>query len=142
MLEGLTSKLERWKVNEDQIWIESIDREVQFEIIRLNTIDQLFDEGKRADGTILDDYSETSVNLYGKRPGSIQLKDTGHFYQSFIVLAEKSAILIIADDVFIYDRPLADKYGAEIIGLTKENMGVLAGMLLKKYIKEIRKRIQ
>jgi hypothetical protein len=141
MLEGLTSKLERWKVNEDQIWIESIDREVQFEIIRLNTQDQLFDEGKRADGTILDDYSETSVNLYGKRPGPIQLKDTGHFYQSFIVLAEKSAILIIADDVFIYDRPLADEYGAEIIGLTKENTGVLIRMLLKKYIKEIRKRI-
>ena len=43
---------------------------------------------------------------------------------------------------FIYDRPLTDEYGAEIIGLTKENMGVLSGMLLRNYIKEIRKRIQ
>ncbi len=142
MLEGLTDKLERWKVNEDQIWIESVDREVQFEIIRLNTQDQLFDEGKRADGTILPDYSETSVNFYGKRAGPIQLKDTGHFYQSFVVLAEKNGILIVADDVFIYDEPLADKYGAEIIGLTKENMGVLSGMLLRNYIKEIRKQLQ
>ena len=141
MLEGLTDKLQRWKVNENQIWIESVDREVQFEIIRLNTQDQLFDEGKRADGTILDPYSETSVNFYGKRAGPIQLKDTGHFYQSFIVLAETNAIVIFADDVYNYKEPLADKYGAEIIGLTKENTGVLSGMLLKKYIKEIRKRI-
>ena len=142
MLEGLTDKLQRWKVNEEQIWIESVDREVQFEIIRLNTQDQLFDEGKRADGTILDPYSETSVNFYGKRAGPIQLKDTGHFYASFIVLADRKAIVIFADDVYNYKEPLADKYGAEIIGLTKENMGVLSGMLLKKYIKEIRKRIQ
>ena len=141
MLEGLTDKLQRWKVNENQIWLEYVDREVQFEIIRLNTVEQLFKKGKRADGTILDDYSETSVNFYGKRAGPIQLKDTGHFYQSFIVLAETNAIIIFADDVYNYKEPLADKYGAEIIGLTKENIGVLSGMLLKKYIKEIRKRI-
>ena len=142
MLEELIDKLQRWKVNEDQIWIESVDREVQFEIIRLNTIDQLFNEGERADGTILPDYSETSVNFYGKRPGPIQLKDTGHFYASFVVLAERNGILIVADDVFIYDEPLAQKYGAEIIGLTKENIGVLSGMLLRNYIKAIRKQLQ
>ena len=34
------------------------------------------------------------------------------------------------------------KYGSKIIGLTKENTGILIKMLLRNYIKEIRKRIQ
>lgn len=161
MLEGLTDKLQRWKVNENQIWLESVDREVQFEIIRLNTVEQLFKKGIQSDGSSLVStnrspgyYSPTTESMNKGVNFTIDgitkqkiagdpyfLFDTGHFYASFVVLADRKAIVILADDVYNYDKPLSVEYGSKIIGLTKENMGVLSGMLLKKYIKEIRKRI-
>ena len=162
MLEGLTDKLERWKVNENQIWLEAVDRDVQFEIIRLNTVEQLFKKGIQSDGSSLVSTNRTpghyslatelmnkgvNFTIDGISKQKIAgdpyfLFDTGHFYASFIVLAERNEILILTDDVYNYDKPLTVEYGSKIIGLTKENTGVLIRMLLKKYIKEIRKRIQ
>jgi hypothetical protein len=60
MLEGLKTKLENLKVDEDAAWFQVVDREVQFEIIRLNTEDQLFQDGVDSTGADLPDYSDAS----------------------------------------------------------------------------------
>ena len=139
MLEGLTSKLEKFKVDEDAIWLQVINREAQFEIIRLNTEDQLFEDGIRSDGSSLPDYSKTSVNVYGKRAGHMTLKDTGAFYQSFVVKVDKDGIDIIADTQK-EDTDLL-KYGKEILGLTEENLGLLREMLVVNYREYLRDKI-
>jgi len=142
MFDSLTTYLNKIStLNESVIWFEVIDREVQFEIIRLNTEDQLFNEGMRSDGTSLPDYSQTSVEVFGKRAGHITLKDTGHFYQSFRVKVDNFGMFIAVDDTSLYDVPLTTTYGLDILGLTEENTMVLIQMLKRKYIKEINERL-
>ncbi len=127
-------------IEENAIWFEVIDRETQFEIIRLNTDDQLYDDGVRSDGSFLPDYSERSVREFGKREGHINLKDTGEFYQSFRVKVDKWGMFIAADDVK-EDTVLTERYGIDILGLTEENTQVLISMIKDKYIKELHERL-
>ena len=139
MLEGLQSKMNRMKVDENTAWFYVVDREAQFEIIRLNTEDQLFDDGIRSDSSSLPDYSDASVNIYGKRPGAMTLKDTGAFYQSFFVKVDSSGIIINADTVK-EDTDLL-KYGEKILGLTEENLGLLRQLLVMNYREFLRDKI-
>lgn len=138
MLEGLKTKLESLKVDEDTAWFHVVDREVQFEIIRLNTEDQLFKDGIDSLGADLPDYSDASVNVYGKRPGHMTLKDTGEFYQSFVVRVDRTGINIIADTQK-EDKDLLE-YG-EIIGLTDENIELLRDMLIINYREYLRDKL-
>jgi hypothetical protein len=142
MFETLTTYLNKIaSLNDTTAWFQVIDREAQFEIIRLNTIDQLFDEGERSDGTFLPNYSRRSVEEFGKPEGHIKLKDTGRFYQSFRVKADKFGFFIAADDESVYDEPLTEVYGENILGLTDENMRVLINLLKRKYFEYINERL-
>lgn len=123
-------------LNEVDAWFQVIDREMQWEIIRLNTIDQLFNEGLKSDGSRLPDYSETSVQLYGKPDGHIRLKETGEFYRSFVVKVDPKGAEIIADTQkgTVDNDDLAVRYGLNILGLTDENQNVIADALTNKYV--------
>ena len=131
------------KLDENHAWFQVIDREAQWEIIRLNTIDQLFNEGVKSDGSYLPDYSETSVNLYGKRDGHIQLKETGQFYRSFVVKVDPKGFQIIADTMkgTGVNDDLAVRYGIDILGLTEENENIIAKLLTNNYIEYVEKRL-
>ena len=142
MFDSLTTYLNKISaLNENTAWFQVIDREAQFEIIRLNTIDQLFDNGERSDGTFLPDYSRRSVEEFGKPEGHIKLKDTGRFYHSFRVKADNYGFFIAADDETVYDQPLTERYGIDILGLTDDNMRVLINLLKRKYIEFIDARL-
>ena len=106
-----------------------IDEEVKQEIIKLNTKDQLFDKGIDSLDKTLGNYSQTSVNKYGKRPGHIQLFDEGDFYGSFVIHVTTDEIVIKADTIK-EDTDLM-KYG-EILGLTNENLD----FVIREYILE------
>jgi len=108
-----------------------IDEEVKQEIIRLNTEDQLFDKGIDSLNKTLGNYSRTSVTKYGKRPGHIQLYDTGEFYESFTIYVTNDQIVIVADTLK-EDTDLAQRYGLDILGLTEENID----KLIREYILE------
>ena len=125
------------KLDENSAWFQVIDREMQWEIIRLNTIDQLEKEGLKSDGTYLPDYSKTSVEVYGKEDGHIKLRDTGVFYRSFVVKVDPKGIEIIADTSkgTTANDDLAVRYGINILGLTEENNNVIVNALINKYIK-------
>jgi hypothetical protein len=124
------------KLNENHAWFQVIDREIQWEIIRLNTIDQLFEEGLKSDGSYLPDYSKASVELYGKPDGHIRLKDTGNFYRSFVIKVDPKGAEIIADTMkgTVKNDDLAVRYGLDILGLTEENQNLIADALTNKYI--------
>ena len=123
-------------LDENRAWFQVIDREMQWEIIRLNTIDQLFDEGLKSDGSYLPDYSKASIEIYGKEDGHIKLKDTGEFYRSFVVKVDPKGMEIIADTAkgTTANDDLVNRYGINILGLTDENNNVIVDALINKYV--------
>lgn len=130
-------------LDETAIWFEVIDREVQWEIIRLNTDDQLFSDGILSDGSLLPDYSKASIEIYGKPDGHITLKDTGEFYRSFVVKVDPKGIEIIADSKkgTGLNDDLAVRYGIDILGLTEENQNLIADLLINKYIDYVKREL-
>ena len=62
----------------------------------MNT-DQLF-AGKLASGQDMPDYSETSIEKFGKRPGPYQLYETGEFYRKFYLNTTKFPVTIFSED--------------------------------------------
>lgn len=130
-------------LDEKDAWFQVIDREAQWEIIRLNTIDQLFEEGIKSDGTYLPDYSKTSVEVYGKQDGHIQLKESGVFYRSFVVKVNNDGFEIVADTskgISLQDD-LAVRYGIDILGLTEENHNIITKLLIENYIKYVEEKL-
>lgn len=116
------------------------DSRVQAEIVRLNTEEQLFNEGIKSDGDYLPDYSDTSVNLYGKPNGHIRLYDTGEFFESFRILVFGEDAEIVAD-TRKEDTDLAEKYGKAIIGLTNESKDILTKIILQVLREVVRKDV-
>jgi hypothetical protein len=125
------------RLNETEAWKLSIDREMQDEIIRLNTEDQLYEEGIDSRGRSLGEYSPYTIEIKrskGDRYDHITLKDTGAFYASFKVRATKTELIIEADDRSKYDRPLTEVFGEDILGLTDDNLDWLFDFILEKYL--------
>ena len=115
-------------LDSDKIWIMAIDEEVKQEIIRMNTKDQMFDKGIDSLNRSLGVYSKRSVAEFGKRPGRIQLFNTGEFYKSFRILVDASGIIIIADTIKVDEKgvdDLAVKYGIDILGVEDSNQELL-----------------
>lgn len=129
------------RIDSTRMWFKVVDKDVKFEVIRLNTDEQLFNKGIDSEGDSLGDYSEVSVQVYGKRRGHIQLYDEGDFYNSFRVSVTSNEIQIYADDSSKYDSPLTTIYGEDILGLTDENMIILVELLKENYLKEINAKL-
>lgn len=132
------------KLDQVKAWHFVIDREAKDEIIRLNTEDQLEEEGIDAKGVSLGPYSEFTKAIKrskGQRTDHVTLKDTGAFYNSFIVVVKDDGFEIIADDVSLYDRPLSDIYGIDILGLTEDNKSFLGDFIYSKYLEYIEREL-
>lgn len=71
-------------------------------------------EGRRADGSVMPNYSWISVKVYGKPDGPIMLFDTGAFHGSFKLDVGSQDLEILAND----EHNLEDRFGDEIYGLT------------------------
>ena len=112
--------------------------------IKLNQDKQL-KFGLTADGDFLGDYSKTSVEVYGKEPGPIQLYDGGDFYKSFQVILLDDGFLIDADGMKTDDSGqttnLFTKYGQDITGLNDENLTIFIAALRPKIADAIIRRI-
>jgi len=104
---------------------EVVDANIKFAMAELNR--EQLNEGSRADGTSLPDYSPTSVNVYGKTPGPIKLFDTGAFHESIIVIASNNTYRFLSsplkrDEMTGKITNLKEVYGNEIIGLDKQSL--------------------
>jgi len=122
-------------------WIFAVDKEVQNEIIRINTEDQLEEEGIDSLGRPLGDYSPYTVvlkRLSGDRFDHITLKDEGDFHESFTITVTESGWVQDATDTGKYDQPLFEVWGVDVLGITDENMEFIKRMIIEKYIEYVR----
>tara|TARA_R110000772_G_scaffold166801_1_gene278423 strand:- start:286 stop:807 length:522 start_codon:yes stop_codon:yes gene_type:complete len=161
MLEGLQSKLNRMKVDDNTAWFYVVDMEAQFEIIRLNTEDQLFEEGIDSKGDRLEGfgginylvggeyapYTVMKKKEKGQRYDHPTLKNSGGFYKSFFVKIDERGMQISADFNVTGDEGgsgnILDslKNGLNVLGLTDDNLVLLRKMILVNYIKFLRDKI-
>lgn len=112
-------------LSDDDAWRYAVTKKVLDEIIRLNTEDQLEEDGIDSLGRDLGDYSPyTKIlkKLKGQRTDHITLKDTGDFYESFVAVVNNSEIIIDADGIKDDGTDLFRQYGNDIAGLTDENL--------------------
>lgn len=128
------------RLNSDAIWFYAVDQSVKDMIIQMNTEDQLEEHGIDSLGRSLGDYSPYTVELKklaGQRFDHITLKDTGSFYDSWVVTVMRDAIIINADDTSHYDKPLFQVWGEDVLGLTKENLEILQSVIADRYVEFI-----
>ncbi len=121
------------ELNIDLVMRSLFDQEEDLKdlIIKLNTQDQLFEQGIDSQSVTLESiggkYSDVTIsfkqtdNLPFDR---ITLFDTGAFYESFSVTYEMGGIVINADT--IKDTgDLRERWGNDILGLTDESLAKL-----------------
>ena len=134
-IEAMYRAIER--ISDDSIWFRAVDNSVRNEIIRMNTIDQLYEQGIDSKSVSLGEYADITVQmkiLKGERYDHITLYDEGDFYNSFVVKVDRLGLELDADDFSKYDRPLFDIYGVDVLGLTDEKMGYLINIIRERYI--------
>ena len=127
-------------LNENFAFDFAINSTITDEIIRLNTIEQLYEEGIDSKGKDLGLYSDFTIEikmLKNDRFDHVTLKDTGDFYNSFKVISESGDIFIYADDSSKYDQPLTSWYGKDIIGLTDESLQVVIELIKPRIIQYV-----
>ena len=125
------------------------NREVLNLVVEMNTQDQLFDKGIRANKTKIGKYSPFTIEMKrakGQPFNHITLKDTGEFYESFFAFVDSSGDIEIktepikVDEFTGLETNLLFKYGEEIVGLTPDNLDILNRKILipvQKYVQEI-----
>ena len=90
--------------------------------------------GKRADGSVMPDYSIRSVTEFGKEPGPIKLLDTSDFQQNIFVEIEGNDILTKSRDS--KNDMLVNEYG-DIFGTygpyKREYVEVLQPVLVNEF---------
>jgi hypothetical protein len=98
------------------------------------------EEGKRADGVTLRDYSPRSVLEFGKPPGPIKLFETGAFRRKIVVQAIGNVIDVSnTDPKYLM---LADEFGKDIVGISYENQGVFVRIILQpELLKKVNERL-
>ncbi len=131
------------KLDEVKAWKFAIDVDLKKYIIKLNTIDQLFDDGIDSLGDSLGEYSPFTVELKkikGQPTDRITLKDTGKFYKTFKIEVKNDSFFINANPIK-EDNNLFDDFGYEIVGLTEENQIKVSKIILDNTIKYIRKQL-
>ena len=132
------------KLDEKEAWLFVIDKEVREEIIRLNTEEQLYEDGIDSLNEKLGDYSPYTIMIKrskGQKTSHITLKDTGAFYESFKIEVNRTGLTIIADDTSKYDIPLTDDFGIDILGLTQDNKLYLFDWLDENYNNYVRRKL-
>lgn len=147
--------LERLLKNINKLDIDDIfynlwkNNKVQNYIIDLNTegepTSQLYELGQDSLGRELGNYSPYTVErkLFGSgdnRVDHITLKDTGEFYESFVVRPNKKGFKITANPNKDDDN-LFQIYGKEIVGLSEDNENLLLAFIEKDFEEELEKRL-
>lgn len=111
----------------------------QGEISDLNR-DQL-QEGITSTGGFLPDYSQASVQMFGKEPGPIKLKETGDYYEGIIPMFSDTSFDLMGTD--IKTGMLEKRYGryGNPVGLTDESISDLGQIILPDVQRELRLKL-
>jgi hypothetical protein len=133
------------QLNEKNILFRAMVDNPQLEKLAVKLNQKQLQDGKTANDRNLPNYSKTSVEVYGKEPGPMTLKDTGDFYDSFDVILLEDGFVIDADslktDALGGTTDLFIKYGQDITGLNDENLSIFVEALIPKVQEAILKLI-
>jgi hypothetical protein len=110
--------------------IEVVD-ETKETLEELNT--SQLQEGERADGTTLPDYSPRSVSEFGKPPGPMKMLDTGDFYEGIQVKTFKDKFELIGLDP--KTNMLEKNYG-KLVGLQSDKLQEYTDFIFRPGITE------
>jgi hypothetical protein len=98
-------------------------------------------EGKRADGSYLPDYSPVSVSKFGKRPGPMTLEQTGRFHRGITVKVYKAQKFVEIIGTDPKTGKLEALYGLNIIGVPEEFIeDFCQNVILPSILEKINKR--
>lgn len=115
-------------------------------ILDLNTESQLFEKGIGSDGIELasfqpySDFTITVKQFKGQPTNRVTLRDEGDFHESFFIEFRDTEFEIKASDE--KTESLKDKYGDEILGLTKESLEDITQEIIKPRLEAYFKNIQ
>lgn len=127
-------------LNEVDIWLLSVDEEVK-DLVHVLQVQQL-DRGERPDATDFPNYSDVSINVFGKPDSPIKWKDSGYFYNHIKALVDANGIEITnegtIDEVTGQRIDLELKFNEEIIGLQQGSLSELIKVIKEKYLQKLR----
>jgi len=121
-LRNFIEKLEKLVSETENETIDEIKNGVVNGVIEDMNVFQL-KKGQSSSGDFLPQYSEASEEIFGKK-GRIKLKETGEFYDGITAEVHNKQLQLISRSRKFLHKPanLGERYGHEIIGLTKENL--------------------
>jgi hypothetical protein len=127
-------------LNREKLLDIAIDERILWQIAEYNR--EQLSKGERSDGSSLPDYSQTSVEMFGKEQGAIKLYDTGDFYNSIEAKVVNDVIAILSsplkrDSVSGNITNLKQKYENEIIGINEENLQKIREQVKQNVVKYI-----
>lgn len=120
-----------------------IDNAILYRIAEYNR--EQLSKGMRSDGSMLDDYSDISKDLFDKPDGPMTLYEDGLFYESIeaVIVGDVIAILsnpLKRDEITGKITDLKVRYEPTIIGISEENLEKIRKEIIKKagiYIREL-----
>ena len=98
------------------------------------------DRGEYSDGSWLPEYSDVSVEVFGKEPGPFTLEETGAFKKGFEMIGTPDAFRITSYDTKI-DK-IIDQTNEDIFGLQPSNLTKFAVVVKKNLAKRIKQAIK
>lgn len=155
MFEALFDLTKKFKSLDSNKFAVSVwfDKDIQTIILKMNRIDQLAHQGINSEDEVIGVYAPITDITYdgqefefeGQTYEKIAFQPynfvvTGEFFRSFKVVVYKDGFTIVADTKKDADD-LAIKFGKNILGLTEENIHVLAKKMLPLFIEQVRKHI-
>lgn len=134
------------KLNEVEAWITSFDGDLEDEIWKLIVIEQLDKKGVNDLGNVIGLYSLNTQKLNQRKKAGTHytLNDAGDFIKSIAIQVGNDFFRTTADGQKDNEN-LFDKYnkgGADIIGLTPDNLAIVKEMLKDKFIEYVRESLQ
>lgn len=140
MLGAILKKVEKLKTPLNPIMQKVMsDEDIQKKMIDKNQ-GQMFDKGVNAKGVSLGNYSPVSVSVYKKRPGHIQIFETGETYESMYVSSDETGTTIKGNTIKqSWDGAidLEDRFG-KLMGLTEESKSELMPEIKERFIEKFK----
>jgi len=132
-------------LDKNLIWIESMDEQVQDEIIRLNTEDQLGDKGIDSLDQSLGDYAPFTVRVrssLGLQTDHIDFKVTGEYWESWDTEVRRY-VLVITVNESRYNELVNDLgFSPDHLGLTIANWyKVIREYIQPNWVESVKKQL-
>lgn len=127
------------------LYVSSIILDNEAFIVNMNSEEQLYEKGITREGVSIADYAPyhpLTIEIKkakGQPTSRVTLMDEGDFYNSFFVEVRGDRFEIKAGD--FKTEKLMMQYGAEILGLTQENIKELIWMYIYPKLQEQTKKV-